>query len=291
MIAYFKRNEFQQRGSPRAHILLWFDKDPKEVVGEDMPGTIQRIDALISVDPEKLQCVKNQMHKHTFTCYKRAKDENKKCRFGAPFWPMRETAVLIPMPKEDSRRDMLRRKFADMHRSLEFEECDDLDLFLARHNVRSYGNYLNVLRAGITRPRVFVKRTMQQKWMNNFNPWIASLTVQHGYTIRTGTILVRDVRGRVREQDQQGISSLHCDLMKLRDEYPDKDYTGLMKELGIRMLNAVEMSSQETASYLLNLHMSESSRKVQFIPTFWPHERRKVRKTHKQMEEEELAED
>ena len=118
MIAHFKRNEFQLRGSPHAHILLWLEKDPTEVVGADMPDTVRLTDALISMNPEKLDCVKNQTHKHTFTCYKRAKDENKKCRFGAPFWPMRETTVLIPMPKEYGRRDMLRRKFADIHRSL-----------------------------------------------------------------------------------------------------------------------------------------------------------------------------
>jgi hypothetical protein len=88
---------------------------------------------------------------------------------------MRQTKVLIPIPKEDGRRDMLRLKFADMHRSLGFEECDDMDSFLARHNVRSYDNYLNVLRAGINRPKVFLKRTMQQKWMNNFNPWLAKV--------------------------------------------------------------------------------------------------------------------
>jgi hypothetical protein len=71
------------------------------------------------------------------------------------------------MPKEDGRRDMLRRKFVDMHRSLEFEDVDELETFLKRHNVDTYKHYLNVLRARITRPRVFLKRTMGQKWMNN----------------------------------------------------------------------------------------------------------------------------
>jgi Tfp pilus assembly pilus retraction ATPase PilT len=69
--------------------------------------------------------------------------------------------------------------------------------------------------------------------------------------------------------------------------YPDKDYTDLLKELGIKMLNAVEMSSQEAAWYLLNIHMSEASRHVVYIPTTWPHKRR-VRKSVKQMDEEEF---
>lgn len=89
VIDYFKRIEFQQRGSPHAHILLWLSADPKETVDENMPVTISLIDSLISVDSDGIEQEKFQRHKHTFTCYKRAKDEqNKRCRFGAPFWPM-----------------------------------------------------------------------------------------------------------------------------------------------------------------------------------------------------------
>lgn len=54
------------------------------------------------------------------------------------------------------------------------------------------------------------------------------------------------------------------------------------------MLNAVEISSQEAAWFLLQLGMSYSSRKVQIIPTTWPHERYRVRKTKAQMDLENL---
>ena len=102
-------------------------------------------------------------------------EENKRCRFGAPFWPLKKTCVLIPMPKEDGRYRILKNKFADMHHSLEFEEFNDLESFLMHHNVNSYEHYLNVLRAGITQPHVFLRRTIQQKWMNNFNPWVSKV--------------------------------------------------------------------------------------------------------------------
>lgn len=72
IVDYFKRIELQ-RGSPHAHILLCLENDPKETVGEKMPRTVKLIDELCSVDPEKLELVRNQTHKHTFTCYKRAK--------------------------------------------------------------------------------------------------------------------------------------------------------------------------------------------------------------------------
>lgn len=57
------------------------------------------------------------------------------------------------------------------------------------------------------------------------------------------------------------------------------------------MLNSVEMSAQEAAWYLLRQPMSEASRKVEFIPTMWPHERTKTRKRTKQMDEEGITDD
>lgn len=88
----------------------------------------------------------------------------------------------------------------------------------------------------------------------------------------------------------RGISNLQRELIRLRDEYPDKDYSSLITEVGLKMLNAVEISAQEGAWYLLNLHMSESSRKVEYLPTVWPHERQCVRKRKIQMDKEELDE-
>lgn len=81
---------------------------------------------------------------------------------------------------------------------------------------------------------------------------------------------------------------MHRDLIKLREEHPDQDYTDLLKEVSIKMLNSVEMSSQEAAWYLLRLGMSETSRDITYIPTTWPHERQKVLKTRKQLDEEHL---
>jgi phosphoribosylanthranilate isomerase len=89
----------------------------------------------------------------------------------------------------------------------------------------------------------------------------------------------------------RGMSNLHRTLIQLREEYPDKNYTELKKDVSLKILNAVEMSSQVVARYLLRQGKSESSRKVEFIPTTWPQERQRVRKTKQQMDEEELAGD
>lgn len=102
VVDYFKRIEFQQRGNLHANILLWLENDPREPVNENMPMTVSLIDTLCSVEPERIELEPNQTHKHTFTSYKRAKDEeNKKCRFGAPFWPMESTKILFSCTADD----------------------------------------------------------------------------------------------------------------------------------------------------------------------------------------------
>jgi hypothetical protein len=59
-----------------------------------------------------------------------------------------------------------------------------------------------------------------------------------------------------------------------------------MRKIALKMLNAVEISAQEAAWYLLRQPMSYGSRNVFYIPTVWPHEGQKSKKRFEQMEEE-----
>jgi SOS response regulatory protein OraA/RecX len=286
VVDFFKRIEFQQRGSPHAHILVWLDNVPKEEISPDMSLTVRLIDELYGVDPAELReaCAMNQTHRHTFTCYKRCREENKKCRFGAPFWPMRETTILIPMSKEDEQRPALRKRYKALHQALELLDEQDhtltLEEFLARHDIEKYKDYIDVIRAGIVRPMVMLRRTVAHRWINNFNPWIAKILrsnmdiqfILDEYTC--ATYVVEYVN-----KTDRGMNNLQQELIRLREEYPDMGYADMVKIVGLQILYAVEMSIQEAACYLLRLGMSESSRKIEYIPTVWPQERHRVRKT------------
>jgi hypothetical protein len=74
----------------------------------------------------------------------------------------------------------------------------------------------------------------------------------------------------------RGIRNLHRELTKLQNEYLDQDYTSLLKGVSLRLLNNVEMSSQEAVSHLLRQPMSEVSRDTINILTCWPHVRQKT---------------
>jgi hypothetical protein len=98
MVDYFKRMEFQHRGSSHAHLLIWLENDPLEDISEDMTNTVTLIDKLCSVSSGNVQNYDNQFHKHTFMWYKKA---NNKCRFNIPYWTMDTTRILIPMSPDD----------------------------------------------------------------------------------------------------------------------------------------------------------------------------------------------
>ena len=54
MTNVFVRIEFQHRRSPHAHILLWFDNAPAEVLAEEMQLTMRMVTDLCSVDKDGL---------------------------------------------------------------------------------------------------------------------------------------------------------------------------------------------------------------------------------------------
>ena len=102
VVHYFKRIEFQYRGSPHAHILLWLDNAPEDVFADDCKAAIDLINHLVSVSKDEASGKINlQTHKHTFTCYKNlSPNQPQKCRFEAPFMPSKTTMILTPMQKE-----------------------------------------------------------------------------------------------------------------------------------------------------------------------------------------------
>jgi hypothetical protein len=269
VLDFFVRIEFQHRGSPHAHILLWLDNDPKEKVSEEMPTTVQMLTDLCSVSEADIgEKIANQIHSHTFTCTKRGETS---FRFSISYWPSKQTRILLPLAKEDGSRSVLQQRATNVRKVLEEKNFNKIDEFLADVKL-GYENYLNMIRASLPRTTVVFKRNMQQIHTNTFNPWIANTQLEHGFAVHRRSILVRVVRSRLRQQIR-GISSLHRELIKTNEEHPECDYSQLLTKVSLKMLNAVEMSAQEAAWYFLRQPMSTTSRLVSYIPTVWPQER------------------
>lgn len=178
---------------------------------------------------------------------------------------MNETKILLPIASDDNRYHQLNKRAAKMREILETKVFDTLDAFLLDCNC-THEYYIDIIRSCIRRPTVFLKRTMNELWTNPFNPWIAK-TLRSNMDLQfileefsCAAYVVEYVN-----KTNRGISNLHRELVKLQDDFPDQDYTTLLKKVSIKMLNSVEMSAQEAAWYLLRQPMSEASRKVRFL--------------------------
>ncbi|KAH7940289.1 hypothetical protein HPB52_022826 [Rhipicephalus sanguineus] len=62
-----------------------------------------------------------------------------------------------------------------MHEALETTNCDSMAQFWEHHGVVDKPVYMSVLRSGTPRPTLMIRRSVQQIWVNFFNPWVASI--------------------------------------------------------------------------------------------------------------------
>jgi hypothetical protein len=212
-----------------------------------------------------------------------------RCRFNIPYWPMKCTRVLIPLCKEDARRDFFKKKVVDARNKLETKAYDSVDAYLNDINCNDQ-SYLDLIRSTLKRPSLMFKRNMTQIFINTFNPWIASILnsnmdlqfILDPYSC--AAYVVEYVN-----KSNRGFSQLHRELTKLHEANPEYDQTQLMTKVGLKMLNNVEMSAQEAAWYLLRQPMSWASRETAKIPTMWPNERYRARKRKATMDFENLS--
>lgn len=90
----FYRVEFQQRGSPHVHILIWI-KDAPEYNGTNHEEVATFIDKHVTckIDDEIYNLVNYQTHRHAKTCRKKGKAI---CRFNFPLPPILIQLFWIP---------------------------------------------------------------------------------------------------------------------------------------------------------------------------------------------------
>ena len=167
---YFYRVEFQQRGSPHIHMLVWIKNSPKYGT-EDERNITDYIDSIASCSQNVTQECKEylamQMHKHSRSCRKGGKPE---CRFGIPFPPMRQTLILQPF--EGDNRSIYEDHYKNIQKQLStVDEGVDFDAFLQDVGL-SESDYLKAIQTSIKTEKVFLKRAPNE---NRINPYIKDI--------------------------------------------------------------------------------------------------------------------
>ena len=172
---WFYRVEYQQRGSPHIHMLIWLEDAPVFGVDND-DKVIAFIDKIISCkrptdNHELLKLVNRQVHRHSNTCRKKSKTE---CRFNYPQPPMQSTIILyrLDVDMESIKVKQHKNMWKSIKKHLnDLKDGEDITFDQLLKNLdTTEQNYLLAVQSGINAPTIFLKREPNELRINNYNP-------------------------------------------------------------------------------------------------------------------------
>ena len=147
---FFYRVEFQQRGSPHIHMLVWIDNAPSlEKNSEE--EIVQFVDKYLTCsvnDEETAHLVELQTHKHSKTCRKKGKAI---CRFGFPLPPLPQTRLLYPLEEEV---DQFKKKYSELQRAMNENKDNNVSFaeFLETVAKMTFEDYIKCIRSSLNAP-------------------------------------------------------------------------------------------------------------------------------------------
>lgn len=146
----FRRVEFQNRGSPHIHMLVWTSDAPKhkENSEEEIEAYVDKYVTcgLQENNPQMKQLVELQVHKHSKTCKKGGKSV---CRFGFPLPPLPKTMLLEPL---DVDIEHYRKMYSDIQKKMnDYKDgCSlDYDSFLETVVQMCEDEYIKCIRSSL----------------------------------------------------------------------------------------------------------------------------------------------
>uniref|UniRef100_A0A8D8ZHS9 ATP-dependent DNA helicase n=1 Tax=Cacopsylla melanoneura TaxID=428564 RepID=A0A8D8ZHS9_9HEMI len=267
----FSRLEFQSRGSPHSHSLLWLKDaptyDPSDPSSEKK--VIDFVDSYIcctrdSTDPYNSL----QFHKHTHTCYKKKNHENL-CRFHFPLPVMPKTTILNPLPKEEISKPMTEnyKKIDNLMKHYYIKQDNvPFETILSKLQITEE-EYMLAIRSSINQARVFLKRSSLEVGINAYNR-----DILHLFESNMDIQFILEEYG-LASYILNYVSKIESGLSKLlRDAAEDIGNGNMtlrekMRKISNVFNNGSLMSTQEAVYYLLSLPLSKSSRQVLFIHT------------------------
>ena len=282
---YFYRVEFQQRGSPHIHMLVWIDNAPK-YPKDDEETIVKFVDNYVSCSNQHgtsmLHLVDLQTHKHSKTCRKKGKAV---CRFGFPLPPLRKTVLLEPLDvdvdKYKKKYDKIQDKMNKYKDGMNFS----FEQFLTKVAEMSEEEYIKCIRSSINGPKVFLKRQPSEIRINLYNEnllcaWNANIDLQYVLDPYACAMYIVSYISK----SQRGMSAL-LDRACKEARQGNMDLKRQVRHIGNQFLNSVEVSAQEAAYLVLQMPLTKGSRDVVFLSTSPPDERIQLLKQKYQLEE------
>ncbi|KAI8780918.1 ATP-dependent DNA helicase PIF1 [Biomphalaria glabrata] len=272
---YFRKEE-QNRGSLHSHGVLWLQNTPSV---EDLDSLIKFIDQIITTSAvpemeEARNCIKYQIHRHTFTCKKGTDIE---CRFNYPQPPMAHTMVLDPLASNFPGIKKLQKKYRDIQEDVtcmwkENSFSETFESFLERHNLTEE-KYILVIRSCLKRRTVVLKRKFDAVFINAYNElllgtWKANMDIQYVLDeYACASYIASYINKSYRGMSQ---ALIEADKEARSRKLP---WTKRCRQIANTFLTKQEVSMQEAVCIILGLPFSSASTKCIFINTSRPDKR------------------
>lgn len=268
---FFFRTEFQQRGSPHIHGLLWVKEAPKlgQNTEEEVADFISKYIscALPPEDNELHEYVNLQKHSHSPSCWKKGKV----CRYSFPKPPSEVTMIADrkcddPMsPKSVSSQKYEMQVLKTVQEEMAMDSERTLCSLLAAANL-TLADYQAALKKSTQQPTVILKRDPRESCINNYNPhllkyWRANMDIQYVTNAYACAMYILSYVSK--GERQMGL------LLKeaARESQETDDIRKQMRHLGNTFLTHREVSAQEAVYRALSMPLQQKSRVVTFVNT------------------------
>ncbi|XP_033756117.1 uncharacterized protein LOC117338862 [Pecten maximus] len=264
----FQRIEFQNRGSPHVHMMIWTENAPKYNIDseEDIIRYVDKhVTCSLAVDDDMQEFIKMQVHKHSKTCKKGGRSV---CRFGFPLPPLPNTMLLEPLETDiETGCDMSYEEF--LTEVVQIEEAE----------------YIKCIRSSLKGPKIFLKREPKEMRVNYYNTtvlqaWKANLHLQFVLDPYACAMYIVSYISK----SQRGMSTMLEQASKEAAE-GNIDLKRQVRHIGNKFLNFVEISAQEASYLVLQMPLTRASREVIFINTSLPKDRVFLLKSQEQLKD------
>ena len=267
---YFYRVEFQQRGSPHIHMLIWVENAPSKST-HSHNTIVSFIDSYITCEKneEMKKLINYQTHRHARTCRKKGKAI---CRFGFPIPPMKSSVILTGLDADFVGHAKAKKDYDMIMNELEKMKLADtnmtITMFLESINL-SYDDYILALCSHIHpgKSKLFLKRELSEIRINNYNPvllkcWESNMDIQYILDpYACAAYIVSYI-----SKGQRGLSNLLSQATKAARE-SSSDIKQQVRSIGNVFLSHVKIGAQEAVYLLLQMPLRRASRQITFLNT------------------------
>ena len=184
---------------------------------------------------------------------------------------MDETKILYPLDehhisKKDFYSDLYKKINKFIQTNYQEKQFKSLEQILTELNI-SYEMYILAVRSTIKKRKIFLKRKLEEIYLNNYmkdlvHVWNANHDIQYVLDQYSCVVYICDYLTK----NNKGMSKLLEQAAK-EAKQGNMDFKKSVRHIGNKFLNCTEMSEQECVYSLLELPITQSSIKVEFINT------------------------